>query len=94
MKNFESLSQPFELVCETRLAGSLNSVCWNGSSGSLLVCVGSWSFRVGIVLRLSFWIPNFLRKVLKFFEIFSQLSGLIGKPNQPVHWVRLSGTAV
>ena len=41
-----------------------------------------------------FWIPDFLRKVLKFFEIFSQLSGLIGKPNQPVHWVRFSGTAV
>ena len=60
----------------------------------LLVCVGSWSFGVRIVLRLSFWIPEFLRKVLKFFEIFSQLSVLIGKPNQPVHWVRFSGTAV
>ena len=58
------------------------------------VCVGSWSFEVGIVLRLSFWIPEFLRKVVKLFEIFSQLSGLIGKPNQPVHWVRFSGTTV
>ena len=58
------------------------------------VCVGSWSFGVGIVLHLYFWIPDFLRKVLKFFEIFSQLYGLIGKPNQPVHWVRFSGTAV
>ena len=58
------------------------------------VCVGSWSFGVGIVLCLSFWILDFLRKVLKFFEIFSQPSGLVGKSNQPVHWVRFSGTAV
>ena len=58
------------------------------------VCVGSWSFEVGIVLCLSCWIPDFLRKVLKFFEILSQPSGLVGKPNHPVHWVRFSGTAV
>ena len=58
------------------------------------VCVGSWSFEVGIVLCLSFWIPDFIRKVLKFFEIFSQPYGLIGKPNHPVHWVRFSETAV
>ena len=58
------------------------------------VCVGSWSFRVRIVLCLSCWIPDFLRKVLKFFEIFSQPYVLVGKPNQPVHWVRFSGTAV
>ena len=58
------------------------------------VCVGSWSFGVGIVLCLSCWVPEFLRKVLKFFEIFSQPSGLVGKPNQPVHRVRFSGTAV
>ena len=59
-----------------------------------VICVGSWSFGVGIVLCLSFSIPDFVRKVLKFFEIFSQSSGPIGKPNQPVHWVRFSGTAV
>ena len=58
------------------------------------VCVGSWSFGVGIALRLSFWIPDFLRKVLNFFDIFSQSSGLIGKLNHPVHWVRFSGTAI
>ena len=58
------------------------------------VCVCSWSFGVRIVLRLSFWIPDFLKKVLKFFEIFSQLSELIGKPNYKVHWVRFSETAV
>ena len=58
------------------------------------VCVGSWSFGVGIVLCLFCWIPEFLRKVLKFFEIFSQPSVLVGKPNYPVHWVRFSGTVV
>ena len=58
------------------------------------VYVGSWSFGVGIAIRLSFWIPDFLRKVLKFFEIFSQPDGLVGKPNQSVHWARFSGTAV
>ena len=62
--------------------------------GVWFVCVGSWSFGVGIVLCLSCWIPEFLRKVRKVFEIFSQPSELVGKPNQPVHWVRLSGTAV
>ena len=49
------------------------------------VCVGSWSFGVGIVLCLSFWIPNFITMVIKKFEIFSQPSGLVGKPNQLVH---------
>ena len=34
------------------------------------VCVGSWSFGVEIVICLSCWIPDFLRKVMKFFEIF------------------------
>ena len=34
------------------------------------VCVGSWSFGVGIVLCLSCWIPDFIRKVLKFLKSF------------------------
>ena len=58
------------------------------------VCVGSWSFGVGITLRLSCWIPDSMRKVLTSFEIFSQSDGLAGKPNQPVYWVRFAGTAV
>ena len=33
-------------------------------------------------------------KVLTSFEFFSQPTGSVGKPNQPVHWVRFSGTAV
>ena len=59
-----------------------------------VICVGSWSFGVGITICLSFCIPDFVRKVLKFFEIFSQSSVLVGKPNQPVHWVRFSGMIV
>ena len=59
-----------------------------------VICVGSWSFGVGIALCLSFWIPDFIRMVLKVFEIFSQSSGLVGKQNHLVHWVRFSGTAV
>ena len=57
------------------------------------VCVGSWSFRVRIALCLSCWIPDSVRKVLKSFEIFSQSDGPVGKPNQPVHWVKFSETA-
>ena len=45
------------------------------------VCVGFWSFRVKIELHLSCWIPDFVRKVMKSFEIFSQPSGPVGKPN-------------
>ena len=57
------------------------------------VCVGSWPFGVGIALRLSCWIPDFVRKVLTSFEIFSQPDGPIGKLNLPVHWVKFSETA-
>ena len=35
-----------------------------------------------------------MRKVLTGFEIFSQSTGQVGKPNQPVHWVRFSEMAV
>ena len=58
------------------------------------VCIGSWSFEFKIALRLSFWIPDFVRKVLKNFEIFSQSTGSVGKSNQPVHWVQFAGTTV
>ena len=58
------------------------------------VCVGSWSFGVRIALRLSCWIHDFMRKVLTIFEIFSQPNRPVGKPNQPVHWVRFAGMAV
>ena len=58
------------------------------------VCIGSWSFRVIIALHLSCWIPDFIRKVLKIFEIFYQSVGSVGKPNQPIHWVQFTGKAV
>ena len=58
------------------------------------VCVGSWPFGVGIELHLYLSIHDFVRKVMTSFEIFSQPTRLVGKPNQPVHWVRFSGTAV
>ena len=45
----------------------------------LFVFVGSWLFGVGIELHLSFWIPHFVRKVMKIFEIFFQPSGPVGK---------------
>ena len=50
-----------------------------------IVCVISQSFGVGIVLRLFFWIPDFVRKILKFFENCSQLGELVGKLDQLVH---------
>ena len=34
---------------------------------------------------MSCWIPDFVRKVMKIFEIFFQPSGPVGKPDQPVH---------
>ena len=58
------------------------------------VCIGSWSFGVRIALRLSCWIPDFVRKVLTIFEIFSQPDGPVGKLNQQVHWVHFSETSV
>ena len=47
--------------------------------GLIIFCVGSWLFAVGIELRLSCWIPDFVSKVLKIFEIFFQPSGPVGK---------------
>ena len=41
--------------------------------------MGSWLFRVGIELRLSCWIPDFVRMVLKIFNIFCLQSGSVGK---------------
>ena len=60
----------------------------------LFVCVGSWLFGVGIQLRLSCWIPDFVRYIMKIFEIFCQPYGPVGKPNKPVHLVQFVGTEV
>ena len=48
-------------------------------------CVGSQSFGVEFVLRLFFWIPDSLKKVLKKFESLYQPYELVGKPDHPVH---------
>ena len=41
-----------------------------------------------------FWIPDSLRKVLKIFEILSQLYELVGNPDRPVHSIQFAGTTV
>ena len=41
-----------------------------------------------------FWIPESQRKVLKNFESLSQPAELVGKPDQPVHWVQFFGMEV
>ena len=92
LKNFEIFSQSAGPV------GKPNQpVHWVQFVGTVVwvlcfVCFGSWSFRVRIALRLSCWIPDSMRKVLTSFEIFSLPSGLVGKQNQPIHWVKFSET--
>ena len=85
LKNFESLSQPSELV--RKLNHPVHLIKFVGTTVWVFgtVCVGSQSFRVRFVLRLFFWISDSLRKVLKIFESLSQPYGLVGKPNQSVH---------
>ena len=85
LKNFESLSQPDELVGKPD-----QPVHWIQFVGTTVwvfgtVCVGSQSFRIRFVFHLFCWIPDSLRKVLKNFESLSQLDGLVGKPDQPIH---------
>ena len=94
LKIFEIFSQPDEPVGKSNQP--LHSFQFAGMAVLVLclVCVGSWPFRVGIALRLSCWILDSMRQVLKIFEIFSPPSGLVGKPNQPVHWVKFSETSI
>ena len=77
LDRLEKLNQPVHLV---QFAGTAVWVVW-------FVCVGSWLFGVRIELRLSCWIPHFVRKVLKIFEIFFQPSGLVGELDRSVCWV-------
>ena len=94
LKNFEIFSHP------TGPVGKLNQpVHWARFSRMAVwvlcfVCISSWSSGVRIALCLSCWIPEFVGKVLKIFEIFSQSDGPVGKLNHLVHWVQFSGTAV
>ena len=85
LKNFESLSQPAELVGKPdqpiHLIQFVGTIVWVFCA----VCVGSQSFGVGFLLDLFFWIPDSLRKVLTNFESLSQPDELVGKPDHPVH---------
>ena len=72
INHLDQLGKPNQPVHLVQFAGTAVWVVW-------FVCVGSWLFGVGIELRLSCWIPDFVRKVLEFFEIFCQPYGPIGK---------------
>ena len=67
-------NQPVHLV---QFSGTAVWVVW-------FVCVGFWLFGVGIELRLSCWILDFVRKVLKIFEIFFQPFGPVGELDRSV----------
>ena len=71
VNHLDRLGKPNQPVHLVQFAGMTVWVVW-------FVCVGSWLFGVGIEPRLSCWIPDFVRKVLKIFEIFCQPSGQIG----------------
>ena len=43
------------------------------------------SFRVGIIQCCFFWVPYYVRNVLKKFEICSQPAQPVGELDQPVH---------
>ena len=94
LKNFEIFYQLDGLVWKPN-----HPVHWVLFSRTIVwvlcfVCVGSWSFEVGIALRLFCWIPDSVRKILKNFENFSQLAKQVGKPNHPVCYVQFSEIAV
>ena len=72
INHLDRLGKPNQPVHLVQFARTAVWVVW-------FVCVGSWLFGVGIELRLSCWIPDFVRKVLEFFEIFFQPSGPVGK---------------
>ena len=94
LKFFEIFSQPAEPVGKpnhpVHWVQFFATVVWVLS----FVCIGSWSFGVGIALRLSCWISEFVRKVMENFEIFSPPAREVEKPNQPVHWVQFARMAV
>ena len=75
VNHLDRLGKPNQPVHLVQFAGTAVWVVW-------FVCVGFWLFGVGIELRLSCWIPDFVRKVLEFFEIFCQPSGPVGKTKQ------------
>ena len=85
LTNFESLSQPVELVGTPDCPVHLNRIAETVVRVFGAVCVGSQSFGVGFLLGLFFWISDSLKKVLKNFESLSQPAKLVEKPDYPVH---------
>ena len=85
LKTFEIFYQPDLLVGKPNQ--NIHWVMFSGTTVWVLffVYVGSWSFGVGIELRLFFWIYDYVRKVLENFENFSQLAVPVGKPDLSVH---------
>ena len=77
INHLDRLRKPNQPVHLVQFAGTAVWVVW-------FVCVGSWLFGVGIELRLSCWILDFVRKVLKIFEIFCQPSGPVGELDRSV----------
>ena len=76
LTSFEIFSQPAGSV------GKPNQVHWVRFSGMAVwvlffFCIGSWSFGVGIALRLFIWIPDSMRNFLTKFLNFSQSFGLV-----------------
>ena len=80
INHLDRLGKPNQPVHLVQFAGTAVWVVW-------FVCVGSWLFGVGIELRLSCWIPDFVWKVLNIFEIFFQPSGPVGELDRSVCWV-------
>ena len=80
LNHLDRLGKPNQPVHLVQFAGTAVWVV-------LFVCVGSWLFGVGIELRLSCSIPDFVRKVLKIFEVFFQPSGPVGELDRSVCWV-------
>ena len=85
-----------KVICFSRFFYAFLCLCCLQTRVRVLffVCVGSWSFGVGIALHLSCWIPDSVRKILTSFEIFSQPDGPVGKPNHPIHWVQFPAMTV
>ena len=94
MTNFEKFSQPAKLVRKPDQLVHVVKFSRTTVRALCLIWIGSCSFEMRINHRLFFWIPNFVRKVLKSFEISSQPSGSVGKPNQPIHWVMFGRTTI
>ena len=93
MTNFENFSQPDEPVGKPNHPVHYVQFFEIAVLVLCFVCVDSHTFGVGIEFRLVFWIPDSVRKVMKFFENFSQPDEPVEKLDQPDHWVKFFETS-